>query len=88
MINDTHHGGLPVLIKLKVRRAQCYECGTQGIRERFAFIQPKRHMTWRLADYIAKQTVLVQPSVANTRLTANRKNRRPPVMGSRRQMVG
>jgi len=59
MINDTHHGGLPVLIKLRVRRAQCYECGTRGIREHFTFIQPKRHMTRRLADYIAKQTVLV-----------------------------
>lgn len=59
MINDTPHGGFPVMIHLKVHRAQCYECGKQGIRESFDFIQPKKHMTKRLFNHIAKHTVLV-----------------------------
>lgn len=59
MINDTPHGGFPVMIHLKVHRAQCYECGKQGIREHFDFIQPKKPMTKRLFNHIAKHTVLV-----------------------------
>lgn len=56
MINDTQHGGFPVMIHLKVHRAQCYECGKKGIREHFDFIQPKKHMTKRLFNDIAKHT--------------------------------
>lgn len=59
MVNDTPHGGLPVVIKLKVNRAQCYSCGKRGIRERFAFVHPVKHMTQRLFDYIGRQTVMV-----------------------------
>lgn len=60
IINDTPHGGLPVAIHLKARRGQCYECGKRGLTERFDYIlEPRRHMTKRLASFIAKQTVLV-----------------------------
>lgn len=59
MVNDTPHGGFPVLIRLKVHRAICHGCGKRGVREHFDFVHPDKHMTKRLFNYIARQTVLV-----------------------------
>lgn len=58
-INDTHLGGFPVMLNLKVKRAKCHGCGKQGIQENFDFIQPNKHMTKRLFNYIARETVVV-----------------------------
>lgn len=58
-INDTHLGGFPVMLNLKVKRAKCHGCGKQGIQEHFDFIQPNKHMTKRLFNYIARETVVV-----------------------------
>lgn len=58
-INDTHLGGFPVMLNLKVKRAKCHGCGKKGIQEHFDFIQPKKHMTKRLFNYIARETVVV-----------------------------
>lgn len=58
-VNDTHLGGFPVLLNLKVKRAKCNGCGKKGVQEYFDFIQPERHMTKRLFNYIARETVVV-----------------------------
>lgn len=66
MVNDTPHGGLPVMISLKVHKAQCYGCKKRGIREHFDFVRPDMHMTKRLGDFIARQTVRVGNTASET----------------------
>lgn len=53
MINDTAHGGKPLLIMMRIRRAKCRGCGKQGIEETLPSIRPNRHMTERLYQHIA-----------------------------------
>ncbi|GLK78071.1 ISL3 family transposase [Methylopila jiangsuensis] len=54
-INDTPHGGRPVLISMQVQKGRCRNCGRRGLSEILPHVRPDRWMTDRLYVFIARE---------------------------------